>query len=244
SQGASGKIYINYLKNQAFSNTGKVTMSKSNKTLPALTTEQAELDFLMEAVIMSKFQHPNIVKFIGVCFECHPRYIILELLEGGDLKTFLREMRPKSMSLKGTMTPSLTCIDLLKIAIDIAKGCQHLEDKHFIHRDIAARNCLLTCKGPNRKCKIADFGMTKDIYRSDYYKKGGKAMLPIKWMPPEAFLDGIFSTKTDVWSFGILLWEIFSMGYMPYPGRTNHDVMQYVTSGGRLEAPQQCPPVM
>lgn len=69
-------------------------------------------------------------------------------------------------------------------------------------------------------------------------------MLPIKWMPPEAFLDGIFSTKTDVWSFGILLWEIFAMGYMPYPGRTNHDVMQYVTTGGRLEAPQQCPPVM
>ncbi|XP_071165493.1 leukocyte tyrosine kinase receptor-like isoform X2 [Mytilus edulis] len=239
--GAFGEVYKGFLSGVPDVH-GELPVAV--KTLPALTTEQAELDFLMEAVIMSKFQHPNIVKFIGVCFECHPRYIILELLEGGDLKTFLREMRPKSMSLKGTMTPSLTCIDLLKIAIDIAKGCQHLEDKHFIHRDIAARNCLLTCKGPNRKCKIADFGMTKDIYRSDYYKKGGKAMLPIKWMPPEAFLDGIFSTKTDVWSFGILLWEIFSMGYMPYPGRTNHDVMQYVTSGGRLEAPQQCPPVM
>lgn len=77
--------------------------------------------------------------------------------------------------------------------------------------------------------------------RSDYYRKGGKAMLPIKWMPPEAFLDGIFTSKTDVWSFGVLLWEIMSMGYMPYTGCANRDVMQLVTSGGRLDPPANCP---
>lgn len=89
--------------------------------------------------------------------------------------------------------------DLITCAHDVAEGCKYMEDARFIHRDIAARNCLLTTKGPGRIVKIADFGMARDIYRSDYYKKGGKAMLPIKWMPPESFLDGIFTTKTDVW---------------------------------------------
>lgn len=89
--------------------------------------------------------------------------------------------------------------DLLMCAADVAKGCAYLEEHRFIHRDIAARNCLLTTKGPGRTVKIADFGMARDIYRADYYRKGGKAMLPIKWMPPEAFQDGIFTAKTDIW---------------------------------------------
>ena len=74
-----------------------------------------------------------------------------------------------------------------------------------------------------------------------FCRKGGKAMLPVKWMPPEAFLDGIFTSKTDIWSFGILLWEVMSLGYMPYPGRGNQEVMQLVTNGGRLEPPNYCP---
>lgn len=131
--------------------------------------------------------------------------------------------------------------DLVFCALDVAKGCRYLESKRFIHRDIAARNCLLSSKGPGRVVKIADFGMARDIYRSDYYRKGGKAMLPIKWMPPEAFLDGIFTSKTDVWSFGVLLWEVFSLGLMPYTGLPNRDVMQLVTGGGRLDAPMSCP---
>ncbi|XP_072157406.1 leukocyte tyrosine kinase receptor isoform X2 [Bemisia tabaci] len=131
--------------------------------------------------------------------------------------------------------------DLLTCAIDVAKGCKYLEENRFIHRDIAARNCLLTTKGPGRTVKIADFGMARDIYRADYYRKGGKAMLPIKWMPPEAFLDGIFTSKTDVWSFGVLLWEVMSLGYMPYTGCTNRDVMTLISSGGRLEPPSNCP---
>lgn len=94
---------------------------------------------------------------------------------------------------------SLTMLDLIMCGYDVANGCKYMEEARFIHRDIAARNCLLTTKAPGRTVKIADFGMARDIYRSDYYRKGGKAMLPIKWMPPESFLDGIFTTKTDVW---------------------------------------------
>lgn len=206
------------------------------KTLPEMSTGQAESDFLMEAAIMAKFNHPNIVHLIGVCFDRHPRFIVLELLAGGDLKNFLREGRNKPER------PSpLTMKDLLYCVLDVAKGCRYMESKRFIHRDIAARNCLLSSKGPGRVVKIADFGMARDIYRSDYYRKGGKAMLPIKWMPPEAFLDGIFTSKTDIWSFGVLLWEVFSLGLMPYTGLPNRDVMQLVTGGGRLDAPQGCP---
>ncbi|CAG9855575.1 unnamed protein product [Phyllotreta striolata] len=232
-QGAFGEVYQGFYRQRPCDT---VEMPVAVKTLPEMSTSQAEMDFLMEALIMSKFNHPNIVHFIGVCFDKHPRFIVLELLAGGDLKNFLRESRPKS-----ERASPLTMKDLVLISVDVAKGCKYLEDNRFIHRDIAARNCLLTTKGPGRVVKIADFGMSRDVYRSDYYRKGGKAMLPIKWMPPEAFLDGIFTSKTDVWSFGVLLWEIMSMGYMPYTGCSNRDVMQLVTSGGRLEPPANCP---
>ncbi|XP_074600009.1 leukocyte tyrosine kinase receptor-like isoform X2 [Brevipalpus obovatus] len=261
-QGAFGEVYQGYLLDTSEETSDEVAVAV--KTLPEHSANnQAEMDFLMEALIMSKFKHRNIVRFIGVCFEKMPRFIVLELLPGGDLKTFLRESR-------ATLNrPSpLYMGDLLVVALDVARGCQYLEDNHFIHRDIAARNCLLTSKikmsssngnyvtdgvfkmenynnGFNNSgiiVKIADFGMARDIYRSDYYRKGGKAMLPVKWMPPEAFLDGIFTSKTDVWSFGVLLWEVMSMGFMPYPGRGNQEVMQLVTAGGRLEPPNNaCP---
>ncbi|XP_024910865.1 ALK tyrosine kinase receptor [Cynoglossus semilaevis] len=130
------------------------------KTLPEVCSEQDELDFLMEALIISKFSHQNIVRCVGVSLQAMPRFILLELMAGGDLKTFLRETRPRLEH-----PSSLTMVDLLSVARDIAKGCQYLEENQFIHRDIAARNCLLTCKGPGRTAKIGDFGMARDIYR-------------------------------------------------------------------------------
>ncbi|XP_077477149.1 ALK tyrosine kinase receptor isoform X1 [Stigmatopora argus] len=206
------------------------------KTLPEVCSEQDELDFLMEALIISKFSHQNIVRCVGVSLQAMPRFILLELMTGGDLKTFLREMRPRM-----EQPSSITMVDLLNVARDIAKGCQYLEENQFIHRDIAARNCLLTCKGLGRVAKIGDFGMARDIYRASYYRKGGRAMLPVKWMPPEAFMEGIFTSKTDTWSFGVLLWEIFSLGYMPYPSRSNQEVLDFVTNGGRMDPPKNCP---
>ncbi|XP_077120360.1 leukocyte tyrosine kinase receptor [Ranitomeya variabilis] len=206
------------------------------KTLPEICSEQDEMDFLMEALIISKFSHQNIVRCIGVSLQTLPRFILLELMSGGDMKTFLRQHRPLV-----NQPSSLTMTDLLNMARDIACGCKYLEENHFIHRDIAARNCLLTFSGTGRVAKIGDFGMARDIYRASYYRKGGRAMLPVKWMPPEAFLEGIFTSKTDTWSFGVLLWEIFSLGYMPYPCKTNQEVLEFVTSGGRMDPPKNCP---
>ncbi|XP_078675425.1 tyrosine-protein kinase receptor-like isoform X3 [Branchiostoma floridae x Branchiostoma belcheri] len=233
-QGAFGEVYEGMLKSMPGE---KPHLAVAVKTLPELCSEQDEMDFLMEALIISKFDHPNIVRCIGVCFKQSPRFLILELMSGGNLKNFVRENRPK------TGHPSkLTMMDLLELAKDVARGCHYLEENHFIHRDIACRNILLTTKtGADRMAKIGDFGMARDIYRSNYYRKGGRAMLPVKWMPPEAFLDGVFTTKTDVWSFGVLLWEVMSLGYMPYPGKSNQEVMQFVTEGGRMDPPRSCP---
>ncbi|KAB0397938.1 hypothetical protein E2I00_016647, partial [Balaenoptera physalus] len=138
------------------------------KTLPEVCSEQDELDFLMEALIISKFNHQNIVRCIGVSLQALPRFILLELMAGGDLKSFLRETRPRP-----NQPSSLAMLDLLHVARDIACGCQYLEENHFIHRDIAARNCLLTCPGPGRVAKIGDFGMARDIYRIAVHGKFG-----------------------------------------------------------------------
>lgn len=232
-KGAFGEVYLALYRHR---DGDAVEMPVAVKTLREDPKREKEEDFLKEAAIMAKFNHPNMVHLIGVCFDRQPYYIVLELLAGGDLQKFLRENRntPERPSL-------LTMKDLLFCALDVAKGCRYMESKRFIHRDIAARNCLLSSKGPGRVVKIADFGMSRDIYRSDYYRKGGKAMLPIKWMPPEAFLDGIFTSKTDVWSFGILLWEVFSLGRSPYPGQHNTQVMELVVRGGRLGSPTECP---
>uniref|UniRef100_A0A2I2YR44 receptor protein-tyrosine kinase n=1 Tax=Gorilla gorilla gorilla TaxID=9595 RepID=A0A2I2YR44_GORGO len=208
----------------------------SAQTLPELCSPQDELDFLMEALIISKFSHQNIVRCVGLSLRATPRLILLELMSGGDMKSFLRHSRPHL----GQPSP-LVMRDLLQLAQDIAQGCHYLEENHFIHRDIAARNCLLSCAGPSRVAKIGDFGMARDIYRASYYRRGDRALLPVKWMPPEAFLEGIFTSKTDSWSFGVLLWEIFSLGYMPYPGRTNQEVLDFVVGGGRMDPPRGCP---
>lgn len=158
------------------------------KTLPELSTGQAENDFLMEAAIMAKFNHPNIVHLIGVCFDRHPRFIVLELLAGGDLKNFLREGRNKP-----ERPSSLTMKDLIFCALDVAKGCRYMESKRFIHRDIAARNCLLTSKGPGRVVKIADFG--KRQFLMENIKKTKYSFLSYYKVWRETFTDPIIIAK-------------------------------------------------
>uniref|UniRef100_A0A8B9PUV6 Protein kinase domain-containing protein n=1 Tax=Apteryx owenii TaxID=8824 RepID=A0A8B9PUV6_APTOW len=184
------------------------------KTLPEVCSEQDELDFLMEALIISKFNHQNIVRCIGVSLQALPRFILLELMAGGDLKSFLRETRPRP-----NQPSSLCMLDLLHVARDIACG---------------SWACLVY--GP-----AEEHNALRDIFIASYYRKGGCAMLPVKWMPPEAFMEGIFTSKTDTWSFGVLLWEIFSLGYMPYPSKSNQEVLEFVTNGGRMDPPKNCP---
>ncbi|XP_064364986.1 proto-oncogene tyrosine-protein kinase ROS isoform X3 [Dromaius novaehollandiae] len=209
------------------------------KTLKKGATDHEKSEFLKEAHLMSKFDHPHILKLLGVCLLNEPQYLILELMEGGDLLNYLRGARKQKLQ-----TTLLTVTDLLDICLDICKGCVYLEKMHFIHRDLAARNCLVSVKeyeSCSRVVKIGDFGLARDIYKNDYYRKRGEGLLPVRWMAPESLIDGVFTNRSDVWAFGILIWETLTLGQQPYPGFSNIDVLHHVQSGGRLESPNNCP---
>ncbi|NWS52624.1 ROS1 kinase, partial [Chunga burmeisteri] len=209
------------------------------KTLKKGATDHEKSEFLKEAHFMSKFDHPHILKLLGVCLLNEPQYLILELMEGGDLLSYLRGARKQKLQ-----NPLLTVADLLDICLDICKGCVYLEKMHFIHRDLAARNCLVSEKeyeSSSRVVKIGDFGLARDIYKNDYYRKRGEGLLPVRWMAPESLIDGVFTNHSDVWAFGVLVWETLTLGQQPYPGFSNTEVLHHVRSGGRLESPNNCP---
>ncbi|XP_039528142.1 proto-oncogene tyrosine-protein kinase ROS [Pimephales promelas] len=208
------------------------------KTLRKDASDYEKAEFLKEAHLMSQFNHPNILRLLGVCLLNEPHYLILELMEGGDLQSYLRGARPTN-----THKGLLNLTSLLDISLDAATGCAYLERKHFVHRDIAARNCLVSVRSytdPGRVVKIGDFGLARDVYKNDYYRKKGEGLLPVRWMSPESLTDGIFNKYSDVWAFGVLLWEIMTLGMLPYPTYTNHEVLSFICTGERLPLPAGC----
>ncbi|XP_022081965.1 proto-oncogene tyrosine-protein kinase ROS-like [Acanthaster planci] len=235
--GAFGEVFEGLALNIHGPDSGETRVAV--KTLKQGATDQEKEEFLKEAVLMGNFHDKNILGLLGVCLDNDPQFIILELMEGGDLLSYLRGARGTSI------TPCrLSPLDLTDIVIDVAKGCRYLESLKFVHRDLAARNCLVSTKdylAPDRSVKIGDFGLARDIYKSDYYRKEGEGLLPVRWMSPEALMDGVFTTQSDVWAFGVLVWEVMTLGQQPYPARTNVEVLHYVTAGGRLDRPDNCP---
>ncbi|RWS11184.1 proto-oncogene tyrosine-protein kinase ROS-like protein [Dinothrombium tinctorium] len=230
--GAFADVYEGIIYNFNDENSIKVAI----KTLRNGASESQKNDFLKEAKLMKNFKHRHILQLLAICLDNSP-ILIFELMEGGDLLSYLRKNRPDVGK-----NSSLTMNDLLNISIDVAKGCKYLEEMHYVHRDLATRNCLvssyLRCQ---RVVKIGDFGLARDIYKHDYYRKDGEGLLPVRWMAPESIVDGIFTTQSDIWSFGVLLWEVLTLGQRPYPARDNVEVLNFVKSGGRLEIPKNCP---
>uniref|UniRef100_A0A3B4FJI7 Tyrosine-protein kinase n=1 Tax=Pundamilia nyererei TaxID=303518 RepID=A0A3B4FJI7_9CICH len=187
---------------------------------------ELKIRFLSEARILKQYDHPNIVKLIGVCTQRQPIYIVMELVPGGDFLSFLRKKKDE-----------LKTKQLLRFAVDAAAGMAYLESKNCIHRDLAARNCLV---GDNSVLKISDFGMSRQE-DDGIYSSSGLKQIPIKWTAPEALNYGRYSSESDVWSYGILLWETFSLGVCPYPGMTNQQAREQVEKGYRMACPQRCP---
>ncbi|XP_028005569.2 tyrosine-protein kinase Fer isoform X1 [Eptesicus fuscus] len=216
-KGNFGEVFKGILKDKT-----AVAVKTCKEDLP----QELKMKFLQEAKILKQYDHPNIVKLIGVCTQRQPIYIIMELIAGGDFLSYLRKKKDE-IKLK----------QLVKFSLDAASGMSYLESKKCIHRDLAARNCLV---GENNVLKISDFGMSRQE-DGGVYSSSGLKQIPIKWTAPEALNYGRYSSESDVWSFGILLWETFSLGVCPYPGMTNQQAREQVERGYRMSAPQNCP---
>lgn len=213
-------------------NFGEVYYGKwRNKTEVAVKTlregAMSTQAFLQEAAIMKKFRHNKLVALYAVCSKEEPIYIVQEFMNKGSLLDFLRKDEGKTLVFE----------DLIYIAAQVASGMKYLELKLLIHRDLAARNVLISDNNTgNIIAKICDFGLARVIEDNEYCPKQG-SRFPVKWTAPEAIMYGRFSIKSDVWSFGILLMELFTYGQVPYPGMHGREVIDQIERGYRMPKP-------
>ncbi|XP_039295113.1 tyrosine-protein kinase Btk29A isoform X3 [Nilaparvata lugens] len=188
----------------------------------------SEDDFIEEAKVMTKLQHQNLVQLYGVCSKHRPIYIVTEYMKHGSLLNYLRRH-------EATLDANVGL--LLDMCIQVCKGMAYLERQNYIHRDLAARNCLV---GSENVVKVADFGLARYVLDDQYTSSGG-TKFPIKWAPPEVLNYTRFSSKSDVWAYGVLMWEVFTCGKMPYGRLKNTEVVDRVQRGIILERPKNCP---
>uniref|UniRef100_A0A0P5G2J5 Tyrosine-protein kinase receptor n=1 Tax=Daphnia magna TaxID=35525 RepID=A0A0P5G2J5_9CRUS len=234
-QGSFGMVYEGLLRNTV---PNEPEVKCAIKTVNEKANIKERMEFLTEASVMKEFKAHHVLKLLGVVSKAQPTLVIMELMVNGDLKSYLRSHRPDCEENvdQGRQPPTLKCI--LKMAIEIADGMMYLSEKKYVHRDLAARNCMVAF---DLTVKIGDFGLTRDIYETDYYRKGGKGLLPVRWMAPESLRDGVYTSQCDVWSFGVVLWEMATLASQPYQGLTNEQVLKYVIDGGVMERPEGCP---
>ncbi|KAM9355322.1 tyrosine-protein kinase FRK-like [Pholidichthys leucotaenia] len=208
----------------------------NNTTVAVKTLKPGTMDpkdFLKEAQIMKTLRHPKLIQLYAVCTLEEPIYIITEMMSNGSLLEYLRKDKGAKLRLA----------DQIEMAAQVASGMAYLEIQNYIHRDLAARNVLV---GDNNIYKVADFGLARVFMKENenvYEPKEG-TQFPVKWTAPEVIHENRFTIKSDVWSFGILLYEIMTFGQMPYPSMTNFQVVQRVTRGYRMSSPPSCPKML
>ncbi|XP_046805562.1 tyrosine-protein kinase Fer isoform X2 [Lucilia cuprina] len=219
-RGNFGDVYKAKLKSTNLD----VAVKTCRMTLP----DEQKRKFLQEGRILKQYDHPNIVKLIGICVQKQPIMIVMELVPGGSLLNYLRKN-----------SNNLTTRQQMGMCRDAAAGMRYLESKNCIHRDLAARNCLVDLES---SVKISDFGMSRE--EEEYIVSDGMKQIPVKWTAPEALNFGKYTSLCDVWSYGILMWEIFSRGDTPYSGMTNSKAREKIDAGYRMPAPCNTPPEM
>ncbi|CAK8685262.1 unnamed protein product [Clavelina lepadiformis] len=205
------------------------------KTLHGNESLAKRVEFLKEASVMKAFNAHHVVRLLGVVSITEKPMVLMEYMEKGDLKTYLRSTRPDAEERRGD-PPTLQ--QKLQMCGEIADGMAYLAETKYVHRDLAARNCLVH---RDMTVKIGDFGLTRDVYETDYYRIESRGILPVRWMAPESLKDGVFDSRSDVWSYGIVLWEIATLAEQPYQGQQHDQVTRYVIDGGYMEQPRGCP---
>ncbi|CAG9809431.1 unnamed protein product [Chironomus riparius] len=237
-EGAFGKVVM--AEAHGLMKAGQITVV-AVKMLKEGHTDEDVKDLVCEMEVMKMIgTHVNIINLLGCCSQDGPLYVIVEYAPHGNLRDFLRKHRPNAY----TDTPhekekqALTQKDLVSFAFQIARGMEYLASRKCIHRDLAARNVLVT---DDFVMKIADFGLARDIHSQDYYRKTTDGRLPVKWMSPESLFDKVYDTQSDVWSYGILLWEIMTLGGTPYPSVPSvKNLFEILKKGDRMEKPALC----
>ncbi|XP_051864212.1 tyrosine-protein kinase Fer isoform X4 [Drosophila albomicans] len=219
-RGNFGDVYKAKLK----STKQDVAVKTCRMTLP----DEQKRKFLQEGRILKQYDHPNIVKLIGICVQKQPIMIVMELVPGGSLLNYLRKN-----------SNGLSTRQQMGMCRDAAAGMRYLESKNCIHRDLAARNCLVDFE---HTVKISDFGMSRE--EEEYIVSDGMKQIPVKWTAPEALNFGKYTSLCDVWSYGILMWEIFSKGDTPYSGMSNSRARERIDTGYRMPTPENTPPEM
>ncbi|NP_001191466.1 ror precursor [Aplysia californica] len=240
-EGAFGKVY----KGELVGLYGESSVTTvAIKTLKENALPKVQNDFRREVDLMSDMRHPNIVCLLGVCMKQEPMCMLFEYMAQGDLHEYLLSHSPHSDVTAAEDDSGtggghiLEYSEMLHVSTQVAAGMEYLASHHFVHRDLAARNILVA---DGLTVKISDFGLSRDVYSSDYYRVQSKSLLPVRWMPPEAILYGKFTTDSDVWAFGVVLWEVFSYGLQPYYGFSNQEVIEMIRSRQILGCPEECP---
>uniref|UniRef100_A0A3Q3L4E5 Tyrosine-protein kinase receptor TYRO3 n=1 Tax=Mastacembelus armatus TaxID=205130 RepID=A0A3Q3L4E5_9TELE len=208
------------------------------KVLKSDITSSGDIEqCLKEAAYMKDFHHPNVIQLIGVSLHRRPGQrlpipmVVLPFMKHGDLHTFLL------LSRLGEQPFDLSLQTLIQFMLDIARGMDYLSSRSIIHRDLAARNCMLD---ENMTVCVADFGLSKKIYSGDYYRQGSVSKLPVKWIALESLADNVYTAQSDVWAFGVTMWEVMTRGQTPYPGVENSEIYEFLIKGERLKKPPDC----